>query len=44
MTLTPEDVQVERLVHDGLIAANQGLITIGLETKLDEDLLLEGVS
>lgn len=42
--LTPEDVQVERAVHEGLIAANQGLITIALDTKLNEPLLLEGLA
>jgi isoleucyl-tRNA synthetase len=42
--LTSEDVQVERAVHEGLIAANQGLITIALDTHLDEQLLLEGVA
>ena len=26
ITLTPEDVQVERSVHEGVIAANEGLI------------------
>lgn len=42
--LTPEDVQVERLVHEGLIASNQGLITIALDTHLNEELLLEGLA
>lgn len=44
LTLTSEDVQVERAVHEGLIAANQGLMTIALDTHLDEDLLLEGLA
>ncbi|MBA3722945.1 MAG: isoleucine--tRNA ligase [Parachlamydiaceae bacterium] len=44
ITLTPEDIQVERSVHEGLVAANEGAITIGLETRLNEDLLLEGLS
>ncbi|MDP1880895.1 MAG: isoleucine--tRNA ligase [Parachlamydiaceae bacterium] len=43
-TLTPEDVQVERVVHEGLIAANEGLITIALDTTLNEELLLEGLA
>ncbi|OJU82494.1 MAG: isoleucine--tRNA ligase [Chlamydia sp. 32-24] len=43
-TLTPEDVQVERIVHEGLVAANQGNITIALETMLNEDLILEGLA
>lgn len=42
--LTEEDVQVERMVHEGLVAANQGLITIALNTHLDEELLLEGLA
>lgn len=44
IALTSEDVQVERIVHEGLIAANQGLITIALDTHLDEALLLEGLA
>lgn len=44
ITLTSEDVQVERAVHEGVIAANQGLITIALDTKLSEELLLEGLA
>lgn len=44
VTLTSEDVQVERAVHQGLIAANQGLITIALDTQLTEELLLEGLA
>jgi len=42
--LTPEDVQVERLVREGMIAANQGAITIALDTNLTEGLLLEGIA
>jgi isoleucyl-tRNA synthetase len=42
--LTPEDVQVERIVREGIIAANEGLITIALDTKLSEDLLREGLA
>ncbi|MBA2369815.1 MAG: isoleucine--tRNA ligase [Candidatus Protochlamydia sp.] len=44
ITLTSEDVQVERVVHEGMIAANQGTITIALDTNLTEDLLLEGLA
>lgn len=43
-TLTPEDVLVERVVHDGMIAANAGHITIALETAMTDELLLEGLS
>ena len=44
INLTPEDVQVERTVREGLIAANAGHITIGLDTALTEELLIEGLS
>ena len=44
IVLTPEDVQVERQVREGLIAANEGHITIGLETALTEELLMEGLA
>jgi isoleucyl-tRNA synthetase len=44
LTLTPEDVQVERSVHAGLIAANAGVITVALNTALTEELLLEGLA
>lgn len=43
-SLTPEDVQVERTIKEGLIAANKDEITIGLDTQLSEELLLEGLS
>ncbi len=42
--LTPEDVQVERVVHEGMVAANEGAITIALETALTDELLLEGLA
>lgn len=42
--LTPEDVQVDRQVREGLVGANEGLITIALETALTEDLLVEGIA
>jgi isoleucyl-tRNA synthetase len=44
IVLTPEDVEVERQVHEGLVGANEGLITIALETALSEDLLIEGIA
>ncbi len=44
LILTPEDVEVERSVHEGMIAANAGAITIALDTKLNDQLLLEGLS
>lgn len=42
--ITPEEVQVERVVHAGMVAANQGLITIALDTALTEPLLQEGIA
>lgn len=42
--LTPEDVQVQRVVREGLIAETSGEVTIALDTTLDEDLILEGLA
>lgn len=44
VSITPEDVQVERNVREGIIAANEGLITIALDTTLTDDLLREGLA
>lgn len=44
LELTPADVQVEREVREGLIAANESVITVALETALTEDLLMEGLA
>lgn len=44
LELTPEDVQVEREVREGLIASNQGAITIALDTTLTDTLLVEGLA
>ena len=44
LELTPEDVQVERIVLEGVVAANEGAITIALDTALTEDLLKEGLA
>lgn len=44
VVLTPEDVAVERQVRDGVVAANAGMITIGLNTALTEELLSEGLA
>lgn len=44
IVITPEDVQVDRQVRDGLIAANSGQITIALDTVLSEELLIEGLA
>lgn len=42
--LTPEDVQVERQVRGGMIAANQGPLTVALNTSLNSDLVQEGLA
>lgn len=42
--LTPEDIEVERSVKEGLAAANEGAITILLDTSFDENLALEGIA
>jgi isoleucyl-tRNA synthetase len=42
--LTEEDVQIDRQVRDGLVAANQGAITIALNISLSEELLIEGIA
>lgn len=42
--LTPEDVQVERTVKEGLIASHLNKITIALDTALNDDLILEGIA
>ena len=41
--ITPEDVEVDRIVHEGMVAANDGEITLALDTTLDEALLIEGI-
>lgn len=42
--ILPEDVQVDRIVKEGLIALTSGEVTITLDTALDEDLILEGLA
>lgn len=44
ITLTPEDVEISRELREGFVAANIGPITIVLNTTLNEDLILEGLS
>lgn len=43
LILLPEDVHIERIVKEGVIAANEGLMTIALDTKLDAQLVREGL-
>lgn len=42
--LTPEDIDVSREVLPGLIAANEGVITIALDTQLNQALEFEGLA
>jgi len=42
--LTSEDLQIERQVREGMIAANYDRITIALDTHLTEELLIEGLA
>lgn len=44
LSITKEDVLIERQVKEGLPTATEGLVTIALETKLSEDLLIEGLA
>lgn len=44
VVLTLEDVAVERIVKEGLFAANEGTITVALDPVMDEELLLEGLA
>ena len=44
IALTPEDVEVERKVLEGLVAETQNGITVALDTKLTEELLIEGLA
>lgn len=42
--LTSEDIEITRKVHEGWIAMNAGIITVALDTELNEDLILEGIA
>ncbi len=42
--LTPEDIQVDRIVREGLIASTAQGLTLALDTTLNEELLLEGLA
>jgi isoleucyl-tRNA synthetase len=44
IVLTSQDVQVERVVREGIVAANAGKITIALDTSLSDALLAEGLA
>ncbi|MES2198888.1 MAG: isoleucine--tRNA ligase [Chlamydiota bacterium] len=44
ITLTPEDIAIERKVLEGVIAASLGSITVALDTALTPDLIEEGIA
>jgi isoleucyl-tRNA synthetase len=44
LELTSEDVVVDRVILEGMIAASVGDITIALDVNLNEELLLEGLA
>lgn len=44
ITLTAEDVSIERQVKEGVVAATKDKITIALDTTLTKALLMEGLS
>ncbi|HSX04594.1 MAG TPA: isoleucine--tRNA ligase [Rhabdochlamydiaceae bacterium] len=44
VTLTPEDVAIERKVLEGLIAKESEGVTVALDTALTEELLTEGLA
>lgn len=42
--ISPQEVEVERIVHEGMVAANLGSTTIALQTELTDELLSEGLA
>jgi isoleucyl-tRNA synthetase len=42
LVLEPEEVLVERVGREGWAVASDGMLTVALDTALDDDLLLEG--
>ena len=44
IVLTPEDVSVERKVHEGVIAMTAEGVTVAYDPTLTEDLLMEGLA
>lgn len=43
ITLSPEDVTIERIIKEGCVAQNEGEITIALDTHINQELLEEGI-
>jgi isoleucyl-tRNA synthetase len=44
IVLVPEDLEVERIIKEGVVAANEGAITIALDTTLNDQLMMEGLA
>ncbi len=42
--IEPEDIAVHREVKEGMVAANEGDVTVLLDTTLNEELIIEGVA
>lgn len=42
--LTSEDIAVERQVEEGIVAANDGEVTVVLNTELNDELITEGIA
>ncbi len=42
--LLPEDVEIGQVAHEGWIAMHAGVLTVALETQLNEELILEGIA
>lgn len=44
VVITSEDVAVERQIHEGMVAGNEGDITVALDTALTDALVMEGLA
>ena len=44
VVLTLEDVEVDRIVKEGLLAANEGSLSVAISAELNEELLIEGIA
>lgn len=44
LELTPDDVLIERVPREGLVAASDGAVVVALETELSGDLIREGLA
>ncbi len=42
--LENEDIEIERIIREGMVAANEDSVTVLLDTSIDEILLLEGLA